>query len=139
MSLISSNIIVADPEKIIVDSSGMAQRANSIPETWIANSLNKYKLEFQYQQSRRGGRAAPGGMIVDFIVRSGLTTALEYAGAYWHRRGIDETLKWSYLLREFDRLVIFSDEPMHWLGGWVSTDIVVDQETSDYAVRKHFL
>lgn len=133
-----NRIIVTDPDLTIIDKTGVPQTADSIPESWIAHSLNRYNLEFKYQTSWRGGRSAPGGMVVDFIVYAGITTALEYAGIYWHTRGNDEALKWSFLAREFDRLVIFSDEPMPWLGIWAATDVVVDQESSDQAVAKHF-
>ena len=133
-------IEIRNPEHVVVDSAGVAKRAESIPETWIANSLHKYKLNFRYQTSRRGGRASPGGIVVDFIVYAGLTTAIEYVGWYWHTwaRGKDESLKWSFLAREFDRFIIFSDEPMPSLGGWAASDVIVDQETSDKAIAKYF-
>ena len=137
----ASRIEVKDPDLTITDSSGVTQRAESIPETWIANSLKKNNLKYKYQVSTRGGRSAPGGIVVDFIVYSGITTALEYAGAYWHKgsRSSQEALKWSFLAREFDRLIVFSDEPMPWLGAWAATDVITDQETSDQAIRKHFV
>ena len=134
----SNRIMVTDPDLTIIDESGVPQRADSIPESWIAKSLNKYHLEFKYQTSWRGGRSVPGGIVIDFIVYGGITTALEYAGIYWHSRGVNETLKWAVLAREFDRLLIFSDEPMPWLGVWAATDVVIDQESSDQAVAKHF-
>jgi hypothetical protein len=134
------DVSVKDPDLIIIDESGVPQRADSEPEWWIANSLTKYKLEFKYQTSRRGGRSAPGGIIVDFIVYAGLTTALEYAGPYWHtgHKATGEALKWSFLAREFDRFIVFSSEPIPLLGVWVASDLVIDQESSDLAVQKHF-
>ena len=138
--MVDTSIEIKQPDAIIIDSSGVAKRAESIPETWIANSLHKLKLDFRYQTSRRGGRSAPGGIVVDFIVYAGITTALEYVGWYWHTgaRGKDESLKWAFLAREFDRFIIFSDEPMPSLGGWAASDVITDQETSDQAIAKYF-
>lgn len=132
---------MTDPDASIIDSTGLSKDADSTPETWIANSLDKYRLVYDYQVSRRGGKTMPGGIVVDFVVYSGIVTAVEYLGVYWHtgQFGINDALKWSYLARVYDRVLLLADEPLPAMGGWVSTEIVVDQDSSDRAIRKYFI
>ncbi len=132
---------MADPDASIIDSTGLSKDANSVPEVWIANSLEKYRLVYDYQVSRRGGKTMPGGIVVDFVVYSGIVTAVEFLGVYWHtgRFGINDALKWSYLARVYDRVLLLADEPLPAMGGWVATEVVVDQNSSDRAIRKYFI
>ena len=129
------------PDKIITDERGVKRKIDSEPEWWIYNSLEKYGLRFDYQVSQRGGKRHPWGIVVDFVVYAGIVTALEHLGAYWHtgRFGENDALKWSYLSRVYDRVLLLADEPMPSMGGWVATDVVVDQESSDHVIRKHFV
>jgi hypothetical protein len=132
---------IAEPDLIITDERGVARKIGSEPEWWIYNSLKQYNLEFDYQVDERGGKRMPGGMVVDFVVRAGIVTALEYLGAYWHtgRFGVNDALKWAYLARIYDRVLLLADEPMPSMGGWVTTDVVVDQESSNRVIRKYFV
>ena len=133
--------VISDPNLVITDSQGVGKRADSTPEEWISNSLNKYDLEFRYQVDERGGKRHPGGMVVDFVVYAGIVTALEYLGAYWHtgKFGVNDALKWSYLSRVYDRVLLLADEPMPSMGGWVATDVITDQESTDSVIRKYFI
>lgn len=135
------NTMVGDPGQSITDAGGVAKGTDSNPEVWIANSLAKYNLQFDYQVDERGGKTMPGGIVVDFVVYAGIVTALEYLGAYWHtgKFGVNDALKWSYLARIYDRVLLLADEPMPSMGGWVSTDVVVDQDSSDRVIRKYFV
>lgn len=137
----SLNQLIVDPELIITDSSGDTARAGSEPEWWIYNSLTEFRLVFDYQVSRRGGKTMPGGLVIDFVVYSGIVTALEYLGAYWHTGsfGVNDALKWAYLARVYDRVLLLADEPIPSLGGWIATDVIVDQESCDNAIRKYFI
>ena len=141
MSPSTSNILIVDPDLTITDKRGVVRRIDSRPEWWIHNSLTSFKLEFNYQVSQRGGKRHPGGIVVDFVVYAGLVTALEYLGAYWHtgRFGMNDALKWSYLARVYDRVLLLADEPLPAMGGWVATDVVTDQESCDQVIRKHFM
>ena len=132
---------IADPDITITDRRGVTRKIGSEPELWIYNSLTTYRLEFDYQVDQRGGKRHPGGMVVDFVVYAGIVTALEYLGAYWHTGvfGVNDALKWTYLARMYDRVLLLADEPMPSLGGWVATDVVVDQESCDEVIRKYFI
>ena len=131
---------ITKPDQIITDRRGVKRRIDSEPEWWIYNSLEKFRLSFSYQVSQRGGKQHPGGMVVDFVVYAGIVTALEYLGTYWHTGmfGVNDALKWSYLSRVYDRVLLLADEPLPAMGGWVATDIVVDQDSSDAVIRKYF-
>ena len=132
---------VTDPDMMIKDVRGFGQKANSIPEWWIAEELHDMNLEFLYQVDNLGGRKHPGGIVTDFVVKAGLTTAIEYLGAYWHtyRKAKDEALKWSYLLRKYDRLLLLTDTAISGLIEGADTIVVKTRKDVAKALRDYLI
>ena len=108
----------------------MAVNFDSVQESFIYRSLQKYKLQFMYKFSIYGGSLVRGGIIVDFVVWRPLLTPFEHFGGYWHsgQLGVD------------DRLKLIAEEQYFGQPPIVSYDSdIFDQQSSDNFVRLHVL
>ena len=59
------------------------RQTGSVNEFYVANALDGMGLEYDFQQSLRGGYKA-GGFVVDFIVYTPFPIPLEVFGDHWH-------------------------------------------------------
>ena len=58
-------------------------QAGSMNEAYVAQALDEIDLEYDYQQSIRGGYTA-GGFVVDFIVYTPFPEPMEVMDKHWH-------------------------------------------------------
>lgn len=102
----------------------------SVEEWRVAQSLNKYGWEYDYQYSVNGGRSRRGGQVIDFLVRTNpRNTALYVQGEYYH--GTRQEQK--------DRLMqAIAFGPLGFLVQIVYGDQLKDQQESDETINKLF-
>lgn len=71
------------------------QTIGSMNEYHLAQALDKLHINFIYQYDILGGRSRRGGYVLDFVLleTSPGPKAINIQGAYWHKKGADETFE----------------------------------------------
>lgn len=91
------------------------QEPGSKNEYYVAQALEKYKLEYMYQfLIRASSRQLRGAIVVDFLVFNPFGIPVQVYGEYWHsgERKSEDRLQEAYLQQYFGRevVVIFGTE-----------------------------
>lgn len=82
-------------ERDIVELGTIQGQTPASKEEWFcAVVLWKYKIEFEYQVSIRGGRMIRGGQVLDFLVHMPFDQPVQVKGEYWHPGDADAEERW---------------------------------------------
>lgn len=85
------------------------QEPDSKNEYYIAQALEKFKLEYMYQfLLRAGSRTERGAIVVDFLVFNPFGIPVQVYGEYWHsgERSAEDRLQEVYIQQYFGREVV---------------------------------
>jgi len=84
------------------------QEPDSKNEYYIAQALEKFKLEYMYQFVVRGGGGRRGTITLDFLVFNPFGIPVQVYGEYWHsgERSAEDRLQEVYIQQYFGREVV---------------------------------
>lgn len=88
------------------------QTPDSVNEWFVAQALDKLRLQYYYQFVIDGGTSLRGGQTIDFLVQAAGWIPVYVNGEYWHnaRNDPELTIKLAAAEQEFGRRPIILEE-----------------------------